>query len=201
MKKLADERIKHVGLHPLILPSSNPPILPSSHPQILFMKSLSATDIQKLASQFKLMEAKDLQKLGMQFLKKQPLAYEYVLAKSETTPFNQDEKELLLYLSIMCHSMVTHAIPPVPKPKKVPLANFEESEILNLMLFTGLEDAPNDKLYAKYDELGKEHVQPEIAKFLLEAIWHDESGAKIQEPNRHYLMRILLSLLDGLVEM
>jgi len=94
-----------------------------------------------------------------------------------------------------------HAMPRRPKPRRVPSANFEESQILNQMLFTGLENASDTEAHAKYVSMIPDHVQPEIFRFLLEAIWQDQSGADIQNDNRHPMMQYLLSLLDGLVEM
>ena len=165
------------------------------------MKTLSKNDIQKLRAQFNLMPSGDLERLGKQFFKKQPQGYAYIQAKMDESLLNQDEKELLLYLSILTYSMIMHAVPRVPKPKEVPLANFEESQILNQMLFTGLEQATDEEIHAKYISMLTDHVQPEIFRFLMEAIWQDESGAHIQPANRHRLMQYLLSLLDGLVEM
>lgn len=165
------------------------------------MKTLSLNDIQKLTAQFNLLPADDLQNLGKQFISKQPQGYEYIMDRSEKGNLNQDEKELLLYLSIMAFSMVSHAMPRRPRAREVPLANFEESQILNQMLFTGLENASDKEVHAKYVSQISDHVQPEIFRFLLQAIWQDQSGADIQQDNRHPLMQYLLSLLDGLVEM
>lgn len=165
------------------------------------MKTLSPNDIQKLSAQFNLMPSEDLEDLGKQFISKQPYGYEYLLDRSEKGNLNRDEKELLLYLGIMTFSMVSHAMPRRPRPRKVPPANFEESQIVNQMLFTGLENASEKEAYAKYKSMIPEHVQPEIFRFLLDAIWDDQSGASIQKDNRHPLMQYLLSLLDGLVEM
>jgi len=165
------------------------------------MKTLALNDIQKLTAQFNLLPADDLQDLGKQFYDKQPHGYRYILDRSEKGNLNQDEKELLLYLSIMTFSMVIHAMPRRPKPRKVPSANFEESQIVNQMLFTGLENVADKEVHAKYVSMIPEHVQPAIFRFLLNAIWQDQSGADIQQDNRHPLMQYLLSLLDGLVEM
>ncbi len=165
------------------------------------MKTLTRNDIQKLSAQFNLLPAADLENLGKQFIKKQPQAYRYILDKNDSSKLNQDEKELLLYLSILIFSMVVHSLPRTPQPKEVPLANFEESEILNQMLFTGMESASHTEIHAKYVSMIPDHVQPEIFRFLLEAIWQDSSGADIQASHRHLLVRYLLSLLDGLIEM
>jgi hypothetical protein len=165
------------------------------------MKTLSAADVQQYRSSFNLMPGDQLQKMGMELFNKQPEAYQYLYARTQLQALNQDEQELLLYLGIITWGMVSRSRPRLPSPRKVPLNNFEESEMLNLMLLTGYEKASAEEVKARYQELAKDHMQPAIVRFFIDAIWDDPSGADIQAANKGLLIRYLLSLLDGLLEM
>ena len=155
--------------------------------------SISADVVERTWQRIAGQSAKDAQKLVNRMSKEQPVVLAYLMAV-DTDIFNQDEREVLLFLGVVVWQIMLQGTRPLPKVTEKILdeaeaGNLKMAEYLRGETEAGFEEASR-KIIGSYK-------QPEVLRYVVEAIMEDtEESSPIREENKGIMFLDLKTVID-----
>ena len=156
-------------------------------------KSISADVVERTWQKIAGQSAKDAQKLVNRMSKEQPVVLAYLMAV-DTDIFNQDEREVLLFLGVVVWQIMLQGTRPLPKVTekildKAEAGNLEMAEYLRGETEAGFEEATRKTIGG--------YKQPEVLRYVVEAIMEDtEESSTIREENKGIMFLDLKTVID-----
>lgn len=134
------------------------------------MKTITSEHVENTWTRMAEMSLDQAQKFAFQMAEEQPHILEYLAASGEAYEFNNDENELLVYLGIVVWQMMC-SNDKLPKIEPDSIIDVEEKN-LSMIDYLSIEDEKSfDDIVI---EIFEKHNQPEILKYLLEALLEEE---------------------------
>jgi hypothetical protein len=107
--------------------------------------------------------------------------------------FNEDERELLFYLGAVVWQIMLQGDKPLPR---VTEQMIEEAENANLAMMESLGEASDEDTYAAIARLMREYPQPEVFRYVVEALAESAQDEGIREDNLGVMMIDLKTVID-----
>jgi hypothetical protein len=132
-------------------------------------------------------------KLMQQMSQEQPLILTYLLAVDEDA-FNQDERELLLYVGVVIWKIMSRGETPIPEITEKILDAAEDKNIIILENLQGESDGDFLQVIAAMLE---NYNQVEVLRYVVEALFEDdEDDVDIREDNIGLMFIDLKTVID-----
>jgi hypothetical protein len=126
----------------------------------------------------------------------QPVALSFLL-HLEDLPFNQYEQELLFYIGMVVWQIMKQS---ERQLYKVTAKKLRKAENLNVESLERLASSGENKLIESAQVLIRTHAEPEVLRYIVEAIMEEEEGEPgFQEANKGWAFIHLKILLDAFV--
>ncbi|GEM_PF-226545 len=144
---------------------------------------------QRIAAQ----SIKGAQKLVNRMSKEQPIVLAYLMAVDDDI-FNQEERQVLLFVGIVVWQIMLQANRPLPVVTeemldKAEAGNLKMAEYLQSETGAGFEEATR-KIIESY-------AQPEVLRYVVEAIMEEtEEGCPVREDNKGIMLLDLKTVID-----
>ncbi|MEL6134020.1 MAG: hypothetical protein AAFR59_11715 [Bacteroidota bacterium] len=152
---------------------------------------------QALDNFFSLEEDEAINTLIDDMGEQQPFLFTFLMTIGEGD-FNEDEREVLLFLGITIWQIVSFAYDTPPQITEEALDNVEQ---LNLPLLEELSSDKESTFIQQIQEIAAEHPQPEVMQYLIEAVLEEQEEGTIREINQGILiifLKIVLECFDQL---
>jgi len=108
--------------------------------------------------------------------------------------FNQDERELLLYLGVVVWQIMSQGSTPLPKIKEKTL---DKTENLNMKMIEYLKGESDTGFIDTAKTIINSYSQPEVLKYVIEALMEEtEEGCLIREENKGIMAIYLKTIID-----
>jgi len=132
-------------------------------------------------------------KLINKFAKEQPIILAYLMADDDEM-FNEDERELLLYLGVVIWKIMSQGNKPLPKVTEKMIDDVEEK---NIKMLEYLEGETEIGFYETTATILEDYNQPEVLRYVVEALMEDdEEAVDIREENIGMMMIYLKTVID-----
>lgn len=127
--------------------------------------------------------------------KKQPIILAYLMACGSDI-FNQDERELLLYLGVVVWQIMSQGSTLLPKIKENTVDKVENS---NMKMIEYLKDESDTGFIDTVEKIINNYSQPEVLKYVIEALMEEtEEGCLIRDENKGIMAIYLKTVIDCL---
>jgi len=157
------------------------------------MNKISAEIVEQTWQSMCTMETEELPKIVEQLTNEQPIILAYLMAVGDDF-FNQDERELLLYLGIVIWKIMSQGNKPLPEVSEEQLDEIEDS---NMKMVEYLEDESDNDFITTVATLINNYNQQEVLKYVVEALMEDsEDEYDIRAENTGILMIHLKTIID-----
>lgn len=157
------------------------------------MNKISAEIVERTWKEMSTMSPLNYPKLINKFSKEQPFILTYLIAV-DGQQFNEDERELLLYLGVVVWMMMSRGNNPLPKVTEKMIDDAEEK---NIKMLEYLEGETETGFYETTDTILQDYNQPEVLKYVVEALMEDDDeDVDIQEENIGLMMIYLKTVID-----
>jgi hypothetical protein len=124
--------------------------------------------------------------------KQQPLVLAYLLATGEQL-FNQDERELFLYLGVVVWQIMSRGNKPLSKVTEATLDRMEEN---NMKMLEYLEGESEADFIEAVEKMLKNYNQQEVLKYVIEALMEDEEDFFITDESKGLMLLYLKTVID-----
>jgi predicted RNA-binding protein len=159
------------------------------------MNTISAQIVKNIWQQTADMSPFEAPKLVNKLAKQQPIIIAFLMAAGHDV-FNQDERELLLYLGINIWKMMSQGEAPIPKITEKIL---EKCENNNYKLLEYLDSETAAGYQNAIELIFENYRQPEILKYIIEALFENsDENANIRDKVKGLIMLHLKTVLDCL---
>jgi len=159
------------------------------------LNPISAKIVEETWMEMGEMEVDDVMSLITKFSKEQPSALMYLMAAGDDI-FNEDEREILMYLGTNVWRMMSKGEKPLSMVSDKNLFQAEDVNIKTLEEMMG--ESPGDFI-AVADNLVKNYNQVEILGYLVTALTEEgDDDVEIREDSQGLMLICLKSLLDCL---
>lgn len=159
------------------------------------MNPISAKIVEETWMEMGEMEVDDVMSLITKFSEEQPSALMYLMAAGDDV-FNEDEREILMYLGTNVWRMMSKGEKPLPMVSDKNLFQAEDANIKTLEEIMG--ESPGDFI-AVADNLVQNYNQIEILGYLVTALSEEsDDDVEIREDSQGLMLICLKSLLDCL---
>lgn len=157
------------------------------------MNKISAEIVERTWKEMSTMSPLNYPKLINKFSKEQPFILTYLIAV-DGQQFNEDERELLLYLGVVVWMMMSRGNNPLPKVTEKMIDDAEEK---NIKMLEYLEGETETDFYETTDTILQDYNQPEVLRYVVEALMEDDDeDVDIQEENIGLMMIYLKTVID-----
>ena len=157
------------------------------------MNPIPADIVEKTWIQMAAMSPEDAPEMIDRMTQEQPLILTYLMAVGDEL-FNQDERELLLFLGIVIWKIMQQGDTPLPEITEEMIDEVEESNFNMLEYLDGESEKEFNETTAAMIE---NFNQKEILAHVLEAIMEEpEEGCEITEENQGMLLIYLKTVID-----
>ena len=157
------------------------------------MNKISAEIVERTWKEMSTMSPLNYPKLINKFSKEQPFILTYLIAV-DGQQFNEDERELLLYLGVVIWMMMSRGNNPLPKVTEKIIDDAEEK---NIKMLEYLEGETETDFYETTDTILQDYNQPEVLRYVVEALMEDDDeDVDIQEENIGLMMIYLKTVID-----
>ena len=157
------------------------------------MNKISAEIVERTWKEMSTMSPLNYPKLINKFSKEQPFILTYLIAV-DGQQFNEDERELLLYLGVVIWMMMSRGNNPLPKVTEKIIDDAEEK---NIKMLEYLEGETETDFYETTDTILQDYNQPEVLRYVVEALMEDDDeDVDIQEENFGLMMIYLKTVID-----
>ena len=157
------------------------------------MNKISAEIVERTWKEMSTMSPLNYPKLINKFSKEQPFILTYLIAV-DGQQFNEDERELLLYLGVVIWMMMSRGNNPLPKVTEKMIDDAEEK---NIKMLEYLEGETETDFYETTDTILQDYNQPEVLRYVVEALMEDDDeDVDIQEENIGLMMIYLKTVID-----
>ena len=157
------------------------------------MNKISAEIVERTWKEMSTMSPLNYPKLINKFSKEQPFILTYLIAV-DGQQFNEDERELLLYLGVVIWMMMSRGSNPLPKVTEKMIDDAEEK---NIKMLEYLEGETETDFYETTDTILQDYNQPEVLRYVVEALMEDDDeDVDIQEENIGLMMIYLKTVID-----
>ena len=157
------------------------------------MNKISAEIVERTWKEMSTMSPLNYPKLINKFSKEQPFILTYLIAV-DGQQFNEDERELLLYLGVVIWMMMSRENNPLPKVTEKIIDDAEEK---NIKMLEYLEGETETDFYETTDTILQDYNQPEVLRYVVEALMEDDDeDVDIQEENIGLMMIYLKTVID-----
>ena len=144
------------------------------------MNKISTEIVERTWKEMSTMSPLNYPKLINKFSKEQPFILTYLIAV-DGQQFNEDERELLLYLGVVVWMMMSRGNNPLPKVTEKIIDDAEEK---NIKMLEYLEGETETDFYETTDTILQDYNQPEVLRYVVEALMEDDDeDVDIQEEN------------------
>jgi hypothetical protein len=159
----------------------------------MIMNQISAKIVERTWKEMSTMSPLNYPKLITKFSKEQPFILTYLMVVDDER-FNEDERELLLYLGTVVWRMMSRSNKPLPE---VTENMIDEAEQKNIKMLEYLEGKTKTGFYDTTATILEGHNQPEVIRYVVEALTEDdEDDVEIQEENIGIMMIYLKTVID-----
>jgi len=124
----------------------------------------------------------------------QSLLLSYLMTVGEEE-FNEEERELLLYLGIVVWQIMKAGFPPPPPVSGSVLDSVERR---NLAMLDYLQSEPEQDFEHTVRTIFEHYNQTEVLKYVLESIMEDEGAAIVRDENKGLFLYFLKNVIDSL---
>ena len=125
--------------------------------------------------------------------KQQPLILTYLMAIGDEL-FNQDERELFVFLGITVWQIMSNGDTPLPKVTEEMIDEVEES---NFKMLEYLEGESETDFMETTENMLENYNQQEVLRYVLEALMEEpEEDCEIREENQGLMMIYLKTVID-----
>jgi len=158
------------------------------------MEPISSDIVEKTWKKMGQMSSpQEAQKMITLMSKKQPIILAYLMACGSDI-FNQDERELLLYLGVVVWQIMSQGSTPLPKIKEKTL---DKTENLNMKMIEYLKGESDTGFIDTAKTIINNYSQPEVLKYVIEALMEEtEEGCLIREENKGIMAIYLKTIID-----
>jgi hypothetical protein len=159
------------------------------------MNKISAEIVERTWKEMSTMSPLNYPKLITKFSKEQPFILTYLMAV-EDERFNEDERELLLYLGTVIWRMMSKGNNPSPEVNENMIG---EAEQKNIRMLEYLEGEIEADFYDTTAKIIESYNQPEVLRYVVEALMEeDEDDVEIYPENIGLMMIYLKTVIDCL---
>lgn len=110
--------------------------------------------------------------------------------------FNQDERELLLYLGVVVWQIMSQGSTSLPKIKENTVDKVENS---NMKMIEYLKGESDTGFIDTVEKIINNYSQPEVLKYVIEALMEEtEEGCLIRDENKGIMAIYLKTVIDCL---
>lgn len=125
--------------------------------------------------------------------KKQPVILAHLMASGHDI-LNRDERELLLYLGIVIWQIMLQGDTPLPKVTEKTLEDIDKS---NMKMLEYLEGESDTGFIETTEQLFKDYLQPEVLKYVIEAIMEEpHEDCQIRDEYKGIMVIYLKTIID-----
>jgi hypothetical protein len=157
------------------------------------MNIISSEIVEQTWQEMNTLSAAKISSLINKLTKEQPIVLAYLLAVGDDI-FNQDERELLLYLGVVVWKMMSQGDRPLPKVTEEQLDEIEEK---NIKMLEYLEGEPDTDFIETVAMIVNDYKQQEVLKYVVEALMEEtEEDALITDENKGIMMIYLKTVID-----
>jgi len=158
------------------------------------MKAVSARVVEKTWREMAGLTPAQGRELVTRMADEQPVILAYLTTVDQDI-LNQDERELLFYLGMVVWQMMSKGKTP---PPKVTIEGLDKAEEANLEMLRSLASAPEEESGSAMARILTEYGQPEILRYVVEAIVEAVENNEIREESSGILMMNLKTVIDSL---
>jgi hypothetical protein len=158
------------------------------------MNPISAQMVEQTWQRIAGFSAREGKALGIQFVTEQPVLTAYLMGVDGDL-FNEDERELLFYLGTVVWQMMAQGDQPLPRVTETML---DQAENANVTMIESLVDASDDDTRAAMEKLLREYGQPEVFRYVVEALMESAQDEGIRQDNLGIMMVDLKTVIDCL---
>ncbi len=157
------------------------------------MNTISAEIVGRAWKEMSTMSPVNHPKLINKFAKEQPIILAYLMAVDDEM-FNEDERELLLYLGVVIWKIMYRGTKPLPSVTEKMIDDAEEK---NIKMLEYLEGETETGFYETTATILESYNQPEVLRYVVEALMEDdEEDVAIREENIGMMMIYLKTVID-----
>jgi len=157
------------------------------------MEPIPEDDVEKMWIRFNEMSVDETPELIQRMTEEQPLVLAYLMAVGDTI-FNEDERELLVFLGIVIWETMSQGTTPLPPITEEIL---DEAEEANVQMLEYLEGESQSGLWETTESIIDNYNQRHVLGYVLEAIMEEpEEGCEIRDENRGIMMIYLKTVID-----
>jgi hypothetical protein len=159
------------------------------------MKPISSEIVEKTWKKMARIPPQEAQKMITLIGKKQPIILAYLMACGSDI-FNQDERELLLYLGVVVWQIMSQGSTSLPKIKENTVDKVENS---NMKMIEYLKGESDTGFIDTVEKIINNYSQPEVLKYVIEALMEEtEEGCLIRDENKGIMAIYLKTVIDCL---
>lgn len=157
------------------------------------MNPIPSDVVEKTLNEMVEMSAQGAPKMIKRMTKQQPLILAYLMAVGDEI-FNQDERELYVFLGVVIWQIMSQGETPLPKVTEEIIDEVEES---NLKMLEYLEGESEADFMKTTEKILDNYNQKEVLRYVLEAIMEEpEDDCEIRDENRGIMMIYLKTVID-----
>jgi len=159
------------------------------------MNTISADIVERTWRDMSTMSPENFPEVIRKFSKEQPFILTYLMALGESV-FNEDERELLLYLGVVVWRMMSRGNKPLPK---VTEQMIDEAEQKNVEMLRYLEGESETGFTETTATVMGNYNQPEVLRYVVEALMEDDDeDIVIRDEYLGIMMIYLKTIIDCL---
>jgi hypothetical protein len=157
------------------------------------IKTIPADVVEKTWQRIASLSPKDAQKLIKRMAKEQPIVLAYLMAV-DSDIFNQDERQVLLYLGVVVWQIMRQGAHPLPRVTEKML---DEAEARNLKMAEYLQSKTESGFEEATRKIIGGYGQPEVLRYVVEAIMEEtEEPCPIRDENKGIMFLDLKTVID-----
>jgi len=157
------------------------------------MNKIPAETVERTWKEMSTMSPLNYPKLIDKFSKEQPIVLTYLIAVGDEQ-FNEDERQLLLYLGVVVWMIMSRGNKALPR---VTEKMIDEAEKKNIKMLEYLEDETVTGFYDTTATILEGYNQPELLRYVVAALMEEhEEEVDIREENIGIMMIYLKTVID-----
>jgi hypothetical protein len=159
------------------------------------MEKISADIVERIWRRFGGMSPSEGPSRVQVMSEEQPLLLAYLMTMGEED-FNQDERELLLYVGMVVWQIMKEGAVELPQVDEDTLRPVEKK---NLNMLDYLQSEPESDFEDTVKIIFENYNQTEVLRYVLDAIMEEtEDGAHVRDENKGLMLYFLKNLIDCL---
>jgi len=157
------------------------------------MDMIPATIVERTWKRIGTLSPRSVPKLIQQMAKEQPIILAYLMAVDDDI-FNQDERELLLYLGVVIWQIMSQGAQPLPEVTERIL---DDAEAKNVKMAEYLQGETEGGFEETTRTIISNYRQPEVLRHVVEALMEEpEEGCAIPDENTGIMLLDLKTVID-----